>query len=231
MESIKIMKHKADQIGLKSKVLLTYTLLTSAAALLSAQADAQTFAEWFSQKKTQKKYLSEQIAALHMYSSYVKQGYNIAHNGLGTITGTLEQEFGLHNEYYLRRSMVDPVVKNSPQVNQIVTWQNEMLSRFARIDQNGGLTLEQKVYLEKVKMALLADCEHQLSLLHDLLKNGKLQMNDEERISRLNQIYTAMQDNYRFTSSFIGQLQRYSLQHQQADRNNKAIRVLYGDHH
>ncbi|WP_162276808.1 hypothetical protein [Mucilaginibacter pedocola] len=225
------MKHKADQISLKSKVLLTYTLLTSAAALLSAHADAQTFAEWFSQKKTQKKYLLEQIAALHMYSSYVKQGYNIAHNGLGTITGALEQEFGLHNEYYLRRSTVNPVVKNSPQVNQIVTWQSEMLSRFARIDQNGGLTLEQKVYLEKVKKALLADCEHQLTLLHDLLKDGKLQMNDEERISRLNQVHAAMQDNYRFTFSFIGQLQRYSLQHQQADRDNKTIKVLYSDHY
>ncbi|WP_342647368.1 hypothetical protein [Mucilaginibacter sp. CSA2-8R] len=225
------MKHKADQISLKSKVLLTYTLLTSAAALLSAHADAQTIAEWFSQKKTQKKYILEQIAALHMYSSYVKQGYNIAHNGLATITGALGQEFELHNEYYSKRSAVNPVVKNSPQVNQIMTWQNEMLGKFARIAQNGELTLEQKVYFQKVKKALLADCEHQLSLLHELLKDGKLQMNDEERISRLDQIYTAMQDNYRFTSSFIGQLQRYSLQHQQAFRDDQAIRAIYGDHH
>ena len=231
MGSIKNIKHKADQISLKSKVLLTYTLLTSATALLSAHADAQTFAEWFSQKKTQKKYLLEQIAALHMYSSYVKQGYNIAHNGLGTITGALGQEFSLHNEYYLQRSTVNPLVKNSPQVNQIVTWQNEMLGGFARIDQNAELTLEQKVYLDKVKKALLADCEHQLTALHNLIKDGKLQMNDEERIGRLNQIHAAMQDNYRFTSSFIGQLQRYGLQQQQANRDNKATRVLYGDHH
>lgn len=227
MASNKEMRVKADQISLKSKVLLTYTLLTTAAALLSAHADAQTFAEWFSQKKTQKKYLLEQIAALQMYSGYVKQGYNIAQHGLGTITGSLRQEFGLHNEFYLRRGTVYPAVKNSPQVNQIISWQNEMLSRFDHIDQNGDFTTEQKLYLRKVRKALLADCDQQLTALQELIKDGKLQMSDEERISRLGRIHTAMQDNYRFTSDFIGQLQRFGLQRAQAKHDSQVSGRLY----
>ena len=46
-------------------------------------AKAQTFAEWFQQKKTQIKYLTEQIAALEQYGNYVKQGYRIAQGGWG----------------------------------------------------------------------------------------------------------------------------------------------------
>jgi hypothetical protein len=34
---------------------------------------AQTWSEWFSQKKTQKKYLLEQVAALKIYAGYLKK--------------------------------------------------------------------------------------------------------------------------------------------------------------
>ena len=35
--------------------------------MLATTTQAQTFAEWFKQKKTQKKYLVQQIAALQVY--------------------------------------------------------------------------------------------------------------------------------------------------------------------
>lgn len=46
-------------------------------------AEAQTFDEWFRQKKTQKKYLVQQIAALKVYLGYLKEGYEIAQKGMG----------------------------------------------------------------------------------------------------------------------------------------------------
>ncbi|MCH5688762.1 conjugal transfer protein TraI [Niabella sp. W65] len=51
------------------KILLFLLLVVSAGSNLQAQ----TFAEWFQQKKTQKKYLLQQIAALQVYIGYAKK--------------------------------------------------------------------------------------------------------------------------------------------------------------
>ena len=87
MESINQIKTRADEIRRKSKKLLAFTVMTVAASALATTVRAQTFAEWFQQKSTQKKYLLQQIAALQVYAAYYKAGNNIAHNGLGSITG------------------------------------------------------------------------------------------------------------------------------------------------
>ncbi len=60
-------------------------LLVIATVLLFQSANAQTWDEWFKQKKTQKKYLVQQIAALRVYLDYLKKGYTVVHNGLNTI--------------------------------------------------------------------------------------------------------------------------------------------------
>lgn len=48
---------------------------------------AQTFNEWFKQKKTQIQYLIDQIAALQVYSQSLQKGYDIADAGLKFIHG------------------------------------------------------------------------------------------------------------------------------------------------
>src|ERR1700744_5538893 len=129
MESINKLKSRADEIGRRSKRLLAFTIMTVAASAMATNADAQTFAEWFKQKSTQKKYLLQQIAALQVYSSYYKLGNNIARNGLGSITGWLNSEYGLHNAYYNNLLIVNPIVKDNKQVTDIINWQSDILKR------------------------------------------------------------------------------------------------------
>src|ERR1700744_2509821 len=66
----------------------------------SASCGAQTFDEWFSQKKTQIKYLVTQIAELELYTKDLEKGYQIAHDGLATINDIRHGEFDLHNNYF-----------------------------------------------------------------------------------------------------------------------------------
>jgi uncharacterized membrane protein YobD (UPF0266 family) len=68
-------------------------------ALLSSGVKAQTFAEWFRQGATQKKYLLQQIAALQVYIGYMQQGYSIAKQGLNTISDVNNGEYNLHKDY------------------------------------------------------------------------------------------------------------------------------------
>ena len=63
------------------KMTLLLILFISFGQLLQAQ----TFAEWFQQKKTQKKYLVKKIAALQVYIEFAEKGYKIAKEGLNTI--------------------------------------------------------------------------------------------------------------------------------------------------
>ena len=145
---------QANQLRNKAKSLLTFALMTAA---MTHCAQAQTFAEWFNQKKTQKKYLLQQIAALQIYSGYLKTGYGIARGGLGSIGGYIGNEYGLHGSYYTHLKTVNVIVKNNPQVNDIIGWQQDILKQTTAIKNQSGLTATESSYTVKVCNALLSD--------------------------------------------------------------------------
>jgi Tfp pilus assembly protein PilP len=189
---------------------------------------AQTFAEWFSQKKTQKMYLLQQIAALQIYSTYLKQGYGIATNGLGSISGYLKSENGLHQTYYTRLRTADPVVKNDPMVKEIMAWQQDILKRTQEINQVNGLTTAEKNYLSSVTTTVLKDCNQQLSSLQNVVSDNKAEMSDAERITLITRIHTAMQSNYQFTSSFAAQVKIVAVRRQQEENQAAVSKKVYG---
>jgi len=228
MESINTLKFRADEIGKKVKALLAYTIMTAAASLFVTQGHAQTFAEWFSQKKTQKKYLLQQIAALQVYSGYLKQGYDIANGGLGYITGSLKAEFNLHAAYYDKLMSVNSAVKDNPKVKNILIWQQDILSLLSDMDKLQYLTPDEKSYLGKVKKALLADCDQQITALSSLLSYGKLKMKDDEQLERLNTIYQAMQSNFHFAADFKRKVIVYGLQKAQERSSLSSSKYIFG---
>ncbi|QQL50158.1 hypothetical protein [Mucilaginibacter ginkgonis] len=206
MESIDLISLKAAKIRKRSKKLLAFTVMTLAASAIAANAKAQTFAEWFQQKSTQKKYLAQQIAALEMYAAYYRVGNNIAHNGLGSITNALIEENGLHANYYNNLSHVNASVKNNTQVKDIVQWQQDILRRMFNIEKSAGLIGGEKKYISNVKSALLNDCDQQIYELQIIVSDSKLKMSDQERLKHIDIIHSAMENNYRFASTFSEQL-------------------------
>ncbi|MGF7072347.1 hypothetical protein [Mucilaginibacter sp. 3215] len=205
---------------------IKFTLI---ALLLMGSARAQTFAEWFSQKKTQKKYLLQQIAALQVYSGYVKTGYNIAKGGLGSIGGYITNENGLHTDYYTRLKTVNTTVKNNPQVNDIIRWQGDILKQTGAIQKQTGLTSNESSYTKKVCQSLLQDCDARINDLMLILSDNKAEMSDEERITLIARLHQAMQDNYRFAASFRSQLRIYVGNKAQEKQDNQTLKKLYAN--
>jgi hypothetical protein len=228
MESIKDLSSKAAWISRMGKALLAYTAMTLTATLWVSTANAQTFSEWFSQKKTQKKYLLQQIAALQIYAGYLRQGYSIANHGLGSITGSLKREFDLHSSYYNKLKTVNSAVKDNRQVKEILTWQQDILTEIAKLNQLSMLSNGQQAYISKVKAALLIDCDQRINELQNVVTSGKMEMSDDERLRRIAEIYTAMQDNYRFSCAFTGQVKLYLLQQQKETADIKTTQTLMG---
>jgi len=165
--------------------------------LFSMACHAQTFSEWFDQKNTQKKYLLQQVAALQSYAAVLKTGYRIATNGLGSIGGSAQSEFQLHNRYYAGLKTTSPSVKNSSQVRDILQWQADINTVFSQ--------LRADPYYEKVKTAVLKDCSQQLTELQKLVSDNNLGMSDSERLKRIAGIHASMLSNYRFAVRFYNQ--------------------------
>jgi len=224
MASVEQLLKQATSLHQKAKTLIAFILVTAA---MSHCAQAQTFAEWFSQKKTQKKYLLQQIAALQIYSGYLQKGYGIAKGGLGSIGGYIGNEYGLHSSYYTHLKTVSVPVSNNPQVKDILRWQQDILKQTSAIKSQQGLTVTESSYLSKVCAALLNDCDARLNDLQTVLTDQKTEMSDEERIRQIARLHAAMQDNYRFAAAFGSQVKVYVLQKQQSKNEVITLNRLY----
>jgi len=204
--------------------------LTCVFLLFGMAVQAQTFAEWFKQKSTQKKYLLQQIAALQVYSGNLQKGYGIARGGLGSIGSYVCNEYGLHGSYYTHLSTASVPVKNNPQVNQILRWQRDILQQTNMLKNQDGLTENEMAYFRKVCHALLSDCDARLNDLQTILADQNTKMSDEERIRQIARIHLAMQDNYRFAAEFNNQVKVFVQQRQQEKNEVNTLKNLYDQH-
>jgi hypothetical protein len=182
---------------------------------------AQTFAEWFHQKKTKEKYIVQQIAALEAYGSVLKAGYNVAHNGLGTISGFNNGEFQLHSAYYTNLKTVSPAVQHNAQVKEILAWQQDINKAFGRLKDDG--------YYNQVKAAVLKDCNQELTELQTVLTDNSAEMSDADRLKRIGAIHTEMLSNYRFTVGFCNNAALLNRDKTNQPADLQTLKDLYGN--
>lgn len=192
---------KSKIIKIKTLGLLVVVLLLSVFPLSSS---AQTWSEWFKQKKTQKKYLLQQIAALEVYAGYLKKGYQIVDGGLSTIRDITHGEFNLHNAFISSLKQVSPAIRKDARIAEIIALQVSMMKAFERIKGNTFLSAENLGYVALVADGLIASCYDDLEELLLVITAGRLEMKDDERLSRLDKVYESMLDKSAFTQDFIG---------------------------
>jgi hypothetical protein len=178
-------------------------------ASFTGGAKAQTFAEWFQQKKTQKKYLLQQIAGLQLYIGCIKKGYSIAQNGLTTISDFKNGEFHLHSDYFKSLKNVNPLVKNYSKVADIIFYQVQIVQTYRqaykRIKKSNAFTPNEIAYMNRVFGRLMDDCYAAIDELIIVTTSGKLEMTDDARIERIDALYEEMEDKYSFLKSFSGE--------------------------
>lgn len=216
-------KVKAEKRKLRGFFLASCILI-----LVSAESKAQTFAEWFSQKKAQIKYLTQQIAALEQYDSYIKQGYQISHNGLGSISGYIKGEYGLHSAYYYSLKVVNPEIKNNPKADAIASYAIQIPPAFDHLNNLKGVDKDTKQYINKVREKVLEECNKDLGELQLVMTSGQAQMTDDERMKRLDQIYSRMKDKYVFAQSYCNQVRGLLLQRNQELQDIQTLKQSYG---
>ena len=185
---------------MKTIIILLFALVMSDISL------SQTAAEWTQQKKTQRKYLLQQIVALQTYLGYVKKGYDIAHKGISTVQNIKNGEWNLHKDFFSSLSVVNPEIKKYAKVADITAMQVRMVKQVKSLTheskQGGLLTPEEIDYVVKICDHLLSECQENMDELIRVTTSGELEMKDDERIKRIGLIYTTMQDKSVFLRSF-----------------------------
>ncbi|MBS1666413.1 MAG: hypothetical protein JST58_03470 [Bacteroidetes bacterium] len=183
------------------KIFLIAVLLYSAQSI-----SAQTFAEWFRQTATQKKYLLQQIAALQVYASYLSKGYAVAKEGLTTIRGIKHGDLNLHSNYFTSLITVYPKIKRYTKVADIISLQISITRQVTKTIKDcrnsHQLTTAELNYLQKVFDALLDDCAKCLDALFSIITDGQVSMKDDERIAAIDKLYDDMAGKQVFARAF-----------------------------
>ena len=88
-----------------------------------AHSHAQNWNEWFRQKRTQIRYLVNQLAALQVYIELGQEGYAIYRDGLQLVGDIKNGDFNLHKDYLGSLMLVNPAIKRYKKVAEIIAFQ------------------------------------------------------------------------------------------------------------
>lgn len=163
---------------------------------------AQTWGEIFEQNKTQKEYLLKQIIAIRVYGNYLKKGYQIAKGGLKTISDLKKGEFDLHQEFFNSLKSINPIVANNPLIAVIFDLEKGISNSFKTL-KFSGLSSSEIDYINTVKRKVLEESNQDLENLSVILKPNQLEMEDSQRIQRIDELHQSMVSKYQFTKTFI----------------------------
>lgn len=194
------------------KILFIVAIVLSASGIVQAQ----TWDEWFRQKKTQKKYLLQQIAALQVYLNYAKKGYEIGDKGINTVRNIKSGDFNLHRDFFYSLKVVNPTIKRYAKVGDIIAYQTRIIKQarqtILNIQETDQITPEELRYSKGVFDFLLAECLKTIDELIAVTASGELQMKDDERLKRIDKLYADIQSKYAFCSTFSEEIGLLSAQ-------------------
>ncbi|HTN19769.1 MAG TPA: hypothetical protein VL125_04805 [Pelobium sp.] len=191
---------------------------------------AQTFNEFFRQKKTQKEYLLKQITALEFYHGFLREGFNIVDSGLNAINTFKEAESSLHAGYFNSLKAINPVIAKNPMIAEIVGWKNQTINLLSNLKISSVLGDAQLIYIQRVKANLISECQKDFNFFRLVITPSKLELTDEQRLNQLHKIHQSMRDKHDFVLSFVRDVEllesqkRNQLQQLKASKNRFNIK-------
>ena len=215
-----------------NRMMMKKFLLIMMMSISGSLVKAQTFNEWFKQKKTQIQYLVDQIGALRVYSQSLQKGYEITNSGLEFIHGVKKGDFDLHQLYFTSLKKVNPQVKSYSKIEDIILLQKEILNscnrQKRRIMQSQEISNGEMNYLVKVFNNLLEECGQIIDQLVAVLDDDYFEMRDDERIKIIDQLYDQMQDRYVFIQHFGNETIALGIQRMKDQNDVKTLREGFG---
>jgi len=185
----------------------------------------------YSQKAAQIKNLTAQIAKLQVYLGYLKKGYHIVDQGLTTIGDIKKGDFVIHQTYFNSLKHVNPVVRKYGKLVEMVDMQRRIIALIRQYKEQQKyqlvFSLSETEYISTVFTSLIDKVIDDIQIITELLTDDQYALKDDERISRLDNIYAATEEKYEFAQSFAKAIAVYATQKQQDLNDLKALQKLY----
>lgn len=201
------------------KVILLLVLLGLSIQNLQAQA------KW-------RKELLLQIAALQVYIDYAKKGYNVVKKGLNFIGDVKKGEVNLHSDYLGSLKKINPKIKKYSRVGEIVLLQLKIIrisnNTFKKLRQDDLFHGDELAYIERSFDRLFENCNRTLDDLLMVTMDTKLEMKDDQRIQRIDNLYKTMVGDYEFCRAFSNEAKMLSVSKLNEKNNVERMHTLSG---
>jgi len=194
---------------------------------------AQTWDEWFKQKKTQKKYLLEQIAELQIYIGYLEKGYTIVRDGLNTIHSIKSGEFNLHNAFFNSLEKVNPAIQEFARVADFISVQVSIYNTYSKTLVNaracGQFTASELDMFYQSFMQLMDEVMQTLDDMVQATTDDKLKMTDDDRIRQVTALQKQCLEQQTNVLKMQNEVQLMARQRMAESIEIGSLRKLYGE--
>lgn len=205
-------------------------ILISILSLKDLKDSAQTLAEWTQQKKTEIKYLEQQIAGLQMYIGYLQKGYKIAGKGLTAITDLKKGDFNLHINYFNSLKTINTNVIKYFRTADIISLQSNITKTCEKTLQNAKVSpwlgFKETSYIQNVLRKLLAESSDDINQMIAIITPNDFVMTDDERLLRINKIYGNILDKQLFLQRFTDDINLLGVQRLKEHNDIEMSRLL-----
>ncbi len=194
--------------------------------LIGGTCFGQNWNEFFRQKRTQIRYLWQQIAALQVYIELGQKGYGIYHDGLTLIGDIKDGEFNLHKNYFASLGAVNPHIARMPEVAEIVQWHHQVILFESKVKkQDVGV---EKASLVNLYNGIIGASKDNIRQLELLITSGNYQLKDEERLSQVKTLHQQQKVLYQFARSVYQDVFGLQLHKRKEQKDVKVINSFHG---
>jgi hypothetical protein len=149
----------------------------------------------------------QQIAALELLLTRQQNGYQIIESGLTAFSSITGDEFTLHRNYYGSLGAVNTVIAQGSEIDECMSLESAVLTTLLptlqRWRTSKYLRAGELAYINQMTEILTNTASAQITSLSLLLTSGTLMMTDDQRISRITQLYVKFRSVYACSQIFI----------------------------
>jgi len=190
-------------------------LLLLCGIMIGRQLIAQTFSEWFKQNDTQLKYLAAQIAALRGYDGLLEKGYSLGFEGLDSIGSLAIDDLGLHTAHFRALDLPSPAVRESDFVSVIRQYCGLLPGVAANVESlSRGLPsapYDWPLVGRSMAANLRETAAETLEWVEQLVTDDRYKMGDSGRLTRLNNMSSALCTLYRNSVAMVVEMKSMSV--------------------
>lgn len=207
-------------------------LLVTCCCLFTWGGYAQNSAEWLRQKRTQTRYLIEQILANGVYQDYLKKGYRVLQGGLNIIGEWKSREFDLHTQYLeAERNGLLPVIPKMwtarfAELSRTYIRESRALSQLCQSGSHLGSKEQHLIY--QVIARLEEQYTRHMDSFIELATFRSRALNDRQRLESLNKLMDQLGAEVSLLANFQAEVSWLLAQRKAEQRDLSRVRNWYG---